>query len=129
MYKVASKNRQHAAAALRWSDLAGGEEAMTPEQEREAILTAMPALEARIASAAKDERVALGKQKFELQERLGELRKQIHSRRHKGQSISQYFQAVCKERLPKWQYEMLVRAALDRMDDVRAQPDGEEAEG
>jgi nucleotide-binding universal stress UspA family protein len=124
MYKGASQAQQHAAAVNRWQDFAHGEEALTPEQEREAILTAMPALERRIAEAGKDERAALGKRKLELQGRLGELRKKIHERRHKGRPISQFFQEVCKERLPKWQYDMLVRAALDRMDEVQPEEQG-----
>jgi len=111
MYKVASDKRQSALHRGRLSDWANGEQYLTAEQRLEQMREGWRILQERCNAATGEEKKRIGLEMLALQNQLREAKKALgligHIAKRGWQDV---FRDMCKEMLPKVQYELIVKA-------------------
>lgn len=119
MYKIASDNAQRAVSRQTLSELAHGEQDLSPEDERGNLVAQLKALQAKNAAETRPWRKkALGKEIFELTERIRKIRPKA-----KCKGVDQFFIDAARDVLAKGQFDAVMKVAVNRW--RAAQPSAE----
>ena len=110
MYRVASRNQQHAVSAERIKHAPACEERQTPEEERDNLKRHLKQLkDSLLGVAGKPERRAIGQQIRAVEQRMHEIRP-----KRKCRGAGSHFIDVARERLTLFQYQQIMAEAVRR---------------
>ncbi len=93
----------------------GEDEELTPEQQRDCLVRVVNKLHAQLKSESltKQERKELGRQYYEVAKQINELRP-----KKKTPGVVDYVMDILREEMPRRQFDILMRRALERMNQV-----------
>ena len=110
MYRVASRNQQHAVSAEKLKHAPACEEQQTPEEERDNLKGRLFALRKRLSEARnKEERYVIGRLIYDTQQLMHEIRP-----KRKCRGAGSHFIDVARERLTRFQYQQIMAEAVRR---------------
>lgn len=93
------------------------EEHLTDQQKREALLTAVLGLQARLSEAKGAERKEMGKQISDMNLQIAALK---GGNRYNGKTLQSFILDVVKERVPRLEWQRYVKEAERRQKDAEA---------
>lgn len=121
MYKVSSDRRQVTLHRGRPSDWVNGEERQSPEERLRQAKEAIAIYEDRIKAALGEEKARLGREKFQIQCELIELKKLVGLEKTAGRSLAEFFMDAAREELSKFQFALLTKFANEKANAAKSQ--------